>query len=52
MTGINSRDKNFQNAFTEINMAHIIISLKGLKCVTLTTKCLASAVAQVHVLSV
>ena len=35
-------------------MAHIIISLKGpgTECVTLTTKCFASAVAQFHVLSV
>ena len=35
-------------------MAHIIVSLKGpgTECVTLTTKCFASAVAQDHVLSV
>ena len=35
-------------------MAHIIVSLKGpgTKCVSLTIKCFASAVAQDHVLSV
>ena len=35
-------------------MGHIIISLKrpGTECVTLTTKCFASAVAQGHVLAV
>ena len=40
--------------FTEINMAHIIISLKGpgTKCAALTTKCFASANAQDHELSV
>ena len=37
-----------------INMAHVIISLTegpGTDCVTLTTKHLASAVAQDHVLA-
>ena len=35
-------------------MAHIIISLKGpgTECVTLATKCFASAVAKDHVLTV
>ena len=35
-------------------MPHIIVSLKGpgTECVTLTTKCLALAVAQDHVRSV
>ena len=52
MTRINSRDKNLKNAFTEINIVQIIISLKGLgtESVTLTMKCFASAVAQDHVL--
>ena len=49
MTRISSRDKNFKNAFTEINVARIIISLRGprTECVALTTKCFASAAATV-----
>ena len=52
--GISSCNYNFSSAFTELNMPHTIISLKGprTKCVTLTTKCFASAVAQDHVLAV
>ena len=54
MTRISSRDETFKYAFTEINMAHIIISLKepGTECVILTTKHFESAVVQDHVLSV
>ena len=51
---ISSCNKNLKNVLTEINMAHIIVSLKrgwG-EFVTLTTKCFASAVAQDHILSV
>ena len=54
MTRISSRDKNFKNAFTEINMAHIIISLKRAwdGVCNLENLIFASVVAQDHVLSV
>ena len=54
MTKISSCDKIFKNAFKEINIAQIIISLKGpgTESVTLTTECFASVVAHNHVLSV